>query len=107
MIWLYCYGERFADHTEGRPKGLPRLPKEKAPFIPAEGAIPLAHELLRDIMDYDADKRRLLIGRGYVENVAPQGRLTVASYAINPPLIPALRACIKLLPSLPREGCVT
>jgi Type ISP C-terminal specificity domain len=40
VIWLHCYGERLADEKAERPKGPPRLPKETAPFIPAEGAIP-------------------------------------------------------------------
>jgi hypothetical protein len=72
VIWLHCYGERFADPKAGRPKGPPRLPKETAPFIPAEGAIPGAPEPLPDTMDYDPAKRRLTVGRGYVENVTPE-----------------------------------
>ena len=36
VIWLHCYGERFADPAAGRPKQAPRLPKESAPsFRPA------------------------------------------------------------------------
>jgi hypothetical protein len=72
VVWLNCYGERMADTAEGRPKGAPRLPKNKGPFIPAEGAIPMAPEPLPDTMDYDASKRRLLIGKGYIENVTPE-----------------------------------
>jgi hypothetical protein len=72
VVWLHCYGERYADPAEGRPKGPPRLPKDKAPFIPVEGAIPMAPEALPDTMDYDASKRRLLIGKGYIENVTPE-----------------------------------
>ena len=37
VIWLHCYGERFADPAAGRPKQAPRLPKESAPFIPEGG----------------------------------------------------------------------
>jgi hypothetical protein len=72
VVWLHCYGERFADPAENRPKGSPRLPKDKAPFIPVEGAIPSAPEPLPDTMDYDAENRRLLIGKGFVENVTPE-----------------------------------
>jgi hypothetical protein len=72
VIWLHCYGERFADPKAGRPKGPPRLPKETAPFIPAAGAIPGAPEPLPDTMDYDPAKRRLNVGKGYVENVTPE-----------------------------------
>ena len=37
MIWLHCYGERFADPAANRPKQAPRLPKEIAPSIPTGG----------------------------------------------------------------------
>jgi hypothetical protein len=79
VIWLHCYGERFIDATTGRPKGPPRLPKVDAPFIPADGAIPGAPEPLPEIMSYDAAKRRLTIGKGFVENVTPAMR----SYEIS------------------------
>jgi hypothetical protein len=72
VIWLHCYGERFVDPVAGRPKRAPRLPKEKAPYIPARGAIPSAPEPLPDTMDYNAAERRLNIGKGYVENVTPE-----------------------------------
>ncbi|MGD0720859.1 MAG: type ISP restriction/modification enzyme [Roseiarcus sp.] len=71
VVWLHCYGERFVDAAAGRPKGPPRLPKGEAPLIPAEGAIPGAPEPLPESMDYDAAKRRLVVGRGFVENVSP------------------------------------
>lgn len=71
-IWLHCYGERFADPAAGRPKQAPRLPKESAPYIPADGAIPSAPEPLPDDMDYDPATRRLTIGKGHVENVTPE-----------------------------------
>jgi hypothetical protein len=72
VIWLHCYGERFADSKAGRPKQSPRLPKESAPFIPKAGAIPGAPEPLPDTMDYDPAKRRLTIGKGFIENVTPE-----------------------------------
>jgi hypothetical protein len=72
VIWLHCYGERLFDPAAGRPKRVPRLLKENAPFIPADGDIPSAPELLPDTMDYDPAKRRLTIGKGYVENVTPE-----------------------------------
>jgi len=70
VIWLHCYGERFTDPNADRPRKAPRLPKESAPYIPAAGAI--LPEPLPDTMDYDAAKRRLTIGQGYVENVSPE-----------------------------------
>lgn len=72
VIWLHCYGERYADPATGRPKQAPRMPEEARPRIPADGAIPSAPEPLPDTMDYDAAKRRLTIGKGYVENVSPE-----------------------------------
>lgn len=71
VIWLHCYGERFVDASAGRPKQAPRLPRETAPYIPKAGEIPGAPEPLPDVMDYDSEKRRLKIGKGYVENVTP------------------------------------
>lgn len=72
VVWLHCYGERFADPKAGRPKSPPRLPKASAPTIPADGTIPSAPEPLPDSMDYNPATRRLSIGKGYVENVTPQ-----------------------------------
>lgn len=70
--WLHCYGERFADPAAGRPKQAPRLPKESAPFIPANGAIPSAPEPLPDVMEYEPATRRLKVGKGHVEKVTPE-----------------------------------
>ena len=74
VVWLHCYGERFVDPAASRPKGPPRLAKDEAPFIPADGAIPGAPEPLPETMTYDAPKRRLVIGKGFVENVTPAMR---------------------------------
>ena len=71
-IWLYCYGERFADPAANRPKQAPRLPKETAPTIPAGGMIPPRPQPLPDTMEYDPATQRLTIGKGYVENVTPE-----------------------------------
>ncbi len=72
VIWLHCYGERYANPADGRPKQAPRLPKETGPSIPKAGEIPSAPEPLPDVMEYDPATRRLKIGKGYVENVAPE-----------------------------------
>jgi hypothetical protein len=74
VVWLHCYGERFVDAAVGRPKSPPRLPENERPSIPAEGAIPGAPEPLPQTMDYDSAKRRLVIGKGFVENVTPAMR---------------------------------
>lgn len=69
VIWLHCYGERFSDPDSGRPKGAPRLPKDEAPRIPADGAIPGAPEPLPDGIDYQPENRRLIVGKGHIDNV--------------------------------------
>ena len=51
VVWLHCYGERFVDPAAGRPKGAPRLAKEEAPFIPADGAIPGGRDAAKDIVE--------------------------------------------------------
>ena len=69
IIWLHTYGERFVDKDAGRPKGAPRMQENIEPTIPEEGEIPGAPEPLPDSMEYDAAKRRLMVGKGYVANV--------------------------------------
>jgi Type ISP C-terminal specificity domain len=72
VIWLHCYGERFADADAGRPKGAPRMAKGQGPTIPAGGEIPPAPEPLPNTMEYDAPARRLKIGKGHIDKVPPQ-----------------------------------
>ena len=70
VIWLHCFGDRFSDPAQDRPKQAPRLPKESAPYIPSGGSIPSAPEPLPDTMDYDVTKRRLKVGKGYIEKMS-------------------------------------
>lgn len=72
VIWLHTFGERFVESKSGRPAQPPRLAKEKAPRIPAGGAIPQDADAVPDTIDYDASQRRLLLGSGYIENVSPE-----------------------------------
>ncbi len=71
VIWLHTFGERFADRKAGRPPGPPRLPKERAPRIPKAGAIPDDADSMPDEIEYDETKQRLLIGKGFIDNVPP------------------------------------
>jgi Type ISP C-terminal specificity domain/N-6 DNA Methylase len=71
VIWLHTFGERVADEKDERPQGPPRLPADKRPHIPTAGSIPTDPENMPDSIDYDAGKRRLLVGQGHVENVEP------------------------------------
>jgi hypothetical protein len=71
VMWLHTFGERMADPRKGRPAQPPRLPPARRPRIPAAGAIPQEPDGMPDSINYDANKKRLLIGRGYVENVEP------------------------------------
>jgi hypothetical protein len=69
VIWLHTFGERYADPEEDRPPGPPRLPKDRAPRIPKDGAIPDDPDSMPDEIEYDETKRRLLIGTGFIDNV--------------------------------------
>ena len=69
VIWLHTFGERFADAKTDRPPGPPRLPNGQAPVIPKEGQIPGDAASMPDEMEYDEARRRLLVGKGFVENV--------------------------------------
>jgi hypothetical protein len=69
VIWLHCYGERFADAGAGRPSAPPRMAKGEGPTIPADGMIPGAPEPLPDTMDYNPALKRLTIGKGFIDNV--------------------------------------
>ena len=67
VIWLHSFGERFG---EGRPAGTPRVAVDP-PTNPKEGRIPSTPDGFPDTLDYDAAKRRLLVGTGYIDNVSP------------------------------------
>jgi hypothetical protein len=55
-----------------RPAGPPRLPKDRAPRITKDGAIPDDPDDMPDEIEYDESKRRLLVGKGFVDNVSPE-----------------------------------
>jgi hypothetical protein len=69
VVWLHTFGERFADPEAGRPAAPPRA--ENGPTIPKGGAIPTSPEKFPNTISYDAGTRRLSVGEGYVDNVAP------------------------------------
>ena len=77
VIWLHTYGQRFADPANGRPAGAPRMPG--GPTIPAGGAIPGGAADFPDELRYDAPARRLHVGGGHVDAVAPE----VAAYGVS------------------------
>ena len=69
VIWLHCFGERFADPDAGRPASPPRLPDGERPTIPRDGAISADTDRFADRIRYDAEARRLRIGDGFIDNV--------------------------------------
>lgn len=71
VIWLNTFGDRFADAKANRPAGPPRLPRERAPRIPKNGAIPDDPDSMPDEIGYDQTKHRLLVGNGFIDNVLP------------------------------------
>ncbi|MHB8381827.1 MAG: type ISP restriction/modification enzyme [Candidatus Binataceae bacterium] len=71
IIWLHTFGERMTDPREGRPAQPPRLPAARMPLISAGGEISQDPSSMPDKIGYDANKKRLLLGKGYVERVEP------------------------------------
>ena len=71
IIWLHCFGQRFADPGAGRPNGAPRMPAGERPVIPRLGAIPTHPDHFPNRIEYDADARRLHVGSGFIDNVQP------------------------------------
>ncbi len=72
VIWLHCYGERFADPAAGRPKQAPRLPKDARPTFRPTAPFPARPSHCRTRWNTTPATRRLKIGKGYVENVTPE-----------------------------------
>ncbi len=72
IIWLHCFGERFADPDAGRPGSPPRLHQSERPIIPMEGAIPASPDRFPNRIDYDAAACRLKVGDGFIDNVPPE-----------------------------------
>jgi hypothetical protein len=68
VIWLHTFGERMA---EGRPPGEPRLPEDRRPHVPEDGAIPSTPEGFPDTLEYEPENRRLKVGDGHIDNVTP------------------------------------
>ena len=73
VIWLHTFGERFADPKADRPPGPPRLPKERAPRIPKDGAIPDDADSMPDEIEYDETKQPLADRKGFHRQRAGRG----------------------------------
>ncbi|MGH9747104.1 MAG: type ISP restriction/modification enzyme [Candidatus Acidiferrales bacterium] len=71
VLWLQAFGERMFDPRQDRPGGPPRLPAGHAPAVPKEGQISAKPSEMPDSLGYDAGKRRLLVGTGFIGNVSP------------------------------------
>ena len=71
IIWLHTFGERMTDPKNNRPAQPPRLPAARMPRLPAAGEISQEPSEMPDTISYDASKKRLLIGHGYIEHVEP------------------------------------
>src|SRR6185437_10112479 len=66
-------GERFTDAKANRPASPPRLPKEVAPKVPKDGAIPGDVESMPNEITYDENTHTLRIGdKGRIANVTPE-----------------------------------
>jgi hypothetical protein len=71
VIWLHTFGERYVDPKAKRPKGPPRLTNGRGPRITKDGRIPDDPAAMPDEIAYDESKHRLLVGKGFIENVPP------------------------------------
>lgn len=71
VIWLHTFGERYVDQKLNRPNRPPRVSPEKQPYIPKGADIPKEPGRMPNEITYDAAERRLYVGEGYVDNVAP------------------------------------
>jgi hypothetical protein len=72
VIWLHTFGERFADPSQGRPAGQPKLPDAERPKVLAGHAIPDTAAGFPDTIDYDPANRELKVGSGVIAPVAPE-----------------------------------
>lgn len=71
VLWLQTFGERMSDAAHDRPEGPPRLPDGRAPVVSKEGTISSKPLEMPDTLGYDAEKHRLLLDTGFVDNVIP------------------------------------
>ena len=72
IIWLHTFGERFANADADRPSAPPRAESAHRSQIPKGGSIPIEPEDMPDSLSYDAATRRLHVGKGHIDNVAPE-----------------------------------
>ena len=69
VIWLHCFGERFADPAAGRPNKPPRLSAGERPVSPKDGAIPNDPSRFPHSIEYRIDAQELHVGQGVVTRV--------------------------------------
>lgn len=72
VIWLHTLGERFADPTQARPAGQPKLPEAERPKVLAGHPIPDSSQGFPDTMDYDPASQELKIGSGAIAPIPPE-----------------------------------
>jgi hypothetical protein len=70
VLWLHTYGERFIDPAHGRPKGPPRLPKERRPLVTV--TIPDTKKGMPQEISYDPATQALQVGDGQIQPVTQQ-----------------------------------
>jgi hypothetical protein len=70
VLWLHTYGERFADPAAGRPKGPPRLPRDRRPQVTA--TISDTRDAMPQEISYDPTTQTLQVGDGRIQPVPEQ-----------------------------------
>lgn len=71
VIWLHCFGERFADPAADRPARPPRSTRSGI-RVPADGAIPESPDAMPNSLSYDEKNQRLHVGAGFIDGVRKQ-----------------------------------
>ena len=69
IVWLHTFGERMSDVTQGRPPGPPRLPAVRRPSVSKIGTISEDPSAMPDTISYEATKKQLWVGNGFVDGV--------------------------------------
>lgn len=71
-IWLYTFGQRFADAKVGRHQRTPRMPTDRAPKVLGRSPVPSDPDGMPDEMTFDALRNELHVGAGIISNVTTQ-----------------------------------
>lgn len=70
VLWLQTFGERFADASDGRPAGPPRVTSPERPLVTS--AIPDSESDMPDEIEFDAAASIMHVGLGRISGVTSE-----------------------------------